>query len=92
MATIKVGIREFRDNLANYVLQTESPIAITRHGDTVGFYLPVRRKRTDAEREAFREAGRLVDEMMAAAGVTENDIMADFWKLKAESRKSKRTT
>jgi PHD/YefM family antitoxin component YafN of YafNO toxin-antitoxin module len=91
MATIKVGIREFRDNLANYVLQSDSPIAITRHGDTVGFFLPVRRKRTDAEREALQEAGRHVDEMMAAAGVTEDDIMADYWKLKAESRKSKRT-
>ena len=87
MATLKVGIREFRDNLASYLLQSDSPVAITRHGDTVGFYLPVRRKRTEAEKEAFMEAGRRVDEMMAAAGVTEDEIMQDYWKLKAERRK-----
>ena len=50
MGLLKVGIREFRENLANYLLQSDKPVAITRHGDTVGYYLPARRKRSDAER------------------------------------------
>jgi hypothetical protein len=36
MKTLTVGIREFRDNRATYVLDSSKPVAITRHGDTVG--------------------------------------------------------
>jgi hypothetical protein len=36
METTKVGIREFRDNLSTYLLESDVPVAITRHGDTVG--------------------------------------------------------
>jgi PHD/YefM family antitoxin component YafN of YafNO toxin-antitoxin module len=88
MGTVKVGIREFRDNLASYLLQSESPVAITRHGDTVGFYLPVRRKRPEADRAALREAVARVHEMMAERGITEDDIVEDLKKFRAEERKS----
>ena len=36
METLKVGIREFREKLASYLLESNKPLAITRHGDTVG--------------------------------------------------------
>ena len=49
METLKVGIREFREKLASYLLETEVPVAI-RHGDTIGYYIPARRKRSEAER------------------------------------------
>jgi PHD/YefM family antitoxin component YafN of YafNO toxin-antitoxin module len=32
------------------------PVAITRHGDTIGYYIPVRRKRIESERTALKEA------------------------------------
>ena len=35
MQTTKVGIREFRENLADY-LESKTPVAITRHGATIG--------------------------------------------------------
>jgi PHD/YefM family antitoxin component YafN of YafNO toxin-antitoxin module len=44
MGAVKVGIREFREKLASYVLESDTPVAITRHGDTVGYYIPARRK------------------------------------------------
>ncbi|MCL2659204.1 MAG: prevent-host-death protein [Acidobacteriaceae bacterium] len=90
MGTISVGIREFRDNLATYVLESKTPVAITRHGDTVGFYLPVRRKRTEAEKAAFREAGARLQAMLDAAGVTEDDIIADFQQWRKEQRAKRR--
>ena len=34
MQTTKVGIREFRENLADY-LESKTPVAITRHGATI---------------------------------------------------------
>jgi len=36
MGTVKVEIREFREKLASHLPQAEQPLAITRHGDTVG--------------------------------------------------------
>ena len=36
METVKIGVREFRDKLATYLLESEAPLAITRHGDTIG--------------------------------------------------------
>lgn len=54
--TLKVGIREFRDKLASYLLESEEPVAITRHGDIVGYYVPARRKRSETERATLKVA------------------------------------
>ena len=52
MAIQKIGSREFREKLAAY-LESDEAVAITRHGATVGYYIPARRKRSnEAEREA----------------------------------------
>jgi len=78
METMKVGIREFRDNLATYLLESEVPMAITRHGDTVGYYIPARRKRTEAERAALKEAAVKWQEILATHGVSEDEALKDF--------------
>ena len=38
MQTTKVGIREFREHLSDY-LESKTPVAITRHGSTIGIYV-----------------------------------------------------
>jgi PHD/YefM family antitoxin component YafN of YafNO toxin-antitoxin module len=78
MATSRVGIREFRDKLASYLLESEAPVAITRHGDTVGYYIPARRKRSDSERDALQQVAVKMPQMLAAQGVSEEDVVADF--------------
>ena len=87
METIRVGIREFREKLASYLLESDKPLAITRHGDTVGYYLPARRKRSEAERSALKQAATRLQEMLAAEGLTEDEIMADFKRWRAGRRK-----
>jgi PHD/YefM family antitoxin component YafN of YafNO toxin-antitoxin module len=87
MSTQSVGIREFRDNLATYLLESDKPLAITRHGDTIGYYLPTRRKASEAQKEALRQASVRMQEAMAAAGVTEDEIIEDFEELRKESRR-----
>lgn len=87
METLKVGIREFREKLASYLLESDKPLAITRHGDTVGYYLPARRKRSEAERSALRQAATRFEEMLAAEGITEDEIVADFKRWRAGRRK-----
>ncbi|MBE7419503.1 MAG: type II toxin-antitoxin system Phd/YefM family antitoxin [Ideonella sp.] len=39
METTKVGIREFRSGLADYIA-SDRPVAVTRHGQTVGIFIP----------------------------------------------------
>jgi len=78
METLKVGIREFRERLANYLLQTDKPVAITRHGDTVGYYLPARRKRSETERAALKAAAAHLQKILAAEGLQEEEIVEDF--------------
>ena len=78
MEASKVGIREFRDNLASYLLESEAPVAITRHGDTVGYYIPARRKRSESEREALKQAAERMQAMLAERGISEDEIVEDF--------------
>ena len=86
MEPVKIGIREFREKLATYVLESDTPVAITRHGDTVGYFIPARRKRTDEERSALREAAAQLDALLAAKGVTEDELVSDFKRWRAKRR------
>lgn len=85
MQTTKVGIREFRENLADY-LESKMPVAITRHGSTIGIYVPTKPKPSQADLEALRLAGERMQELIAAAGTTEDEIVADFKKARRERR------
>ena len=78
METVKVGMREFRDKFASYLLESESPVAITRHGDTVGYFIPARRKRSDADKEALREASTRWQEILDGGGISEEEAVASF--------------
>jgi PHD/YefM family antitoxin component YafN of YafNO toxin-antitoxin module len=86
METIKIGIREFRDKLAMYLLESETPLAITRHGDTVGYFIPARRKRSEAERMALKEASALWQQVLDAKGISEEEAVKDFKLLRAKQK------
>ena len=88
METTKVGIREFRENLSTY-LESKTPVAITRHGATIGVYLPTRPKPSQADLEAFRLAGEKIDALILAAGTNEEELMADFERVRREARMKK---
>ena len=78
MELMRVGIREFRERLAAYLLESDTPVAITRHGDTVGYFIPTRRKRSATERAALKKAAAKLDAMLAAKGVTEDELGGEF--------------
>ena len=89
MQSVKIGIREFRENLASY-LESSRPVAITRHGETVGFYIPARPQRSAADLEALKRAGERLDALISAAGASEEDLMEDFKARRQRTRKTKR--
>lgn len=76
MATIKVGVREFRERIAKF-LESDTPVAVTRHGETLGVYVPTRRKlpRTADLAELKAAADRLSE---ALADVNEEEVVAEF--------------
>lgn len=85
MVGIKVGIREFRENLSSY-LESKTPVAITRHGATIGIYVPTKPKPSQADLDALRVAGEKMQALITQAGTTEDELVADFKKLRRDRR------
>jgi antitoxin (DNA-binding transcriptional repressor) of toxin-antitoxin stability system len=85
METQRVGIREFRENLASY-LESQTPVAITRHGATIGIYVPTPRKPSQEDLAALRVAGEKMQALLAAAGTTEDEIVAEFKKARRKAK------
>ncbi len=89
METEKIGMREFRENLAGY-LEAGKPLAITRHGETLGFYIPARKQSRKAQVDAMRAAAKELDAMIAAWGAPEVELMQEYNDIRRASREKKR--
>lgn len=75
--SLRIGMRELREKLAEY-LESSVPIEVTRHGQTIGFYIPVPKRPAQSEREALLEAGRRMREELNRLGIGEDELVADF--------------
>jgi antitoxin (DNA-binding transcriptional repressor) of toxin-antitoxin stability system len=89
METVKIGMREFRENLAGY-LEAGTPLAIMRHGETLGFFIPAQKRSRKAELEAMRAAARDLDEMIASWGAREEELMEEYKEIRRAARGKKR--
>jgi len=84
MPAIKVGVREFREQISSY-LESDVPVAVTRRGETLGIYVPTPRKPVrQAEQAELKEAAdRLAAELR---DVDEEEIVADFKQLRRRGK------
>lgn len=89
MKTEKIGMREFRERLAAY-LEAGKPLAITRHGQTLGFYIPAQKRSRKAEVDAMRAAAKELDAMIEAWGASEDELMQEYKEIRRASREKKR--
>lgn len=89
METEKIGIREFRENLAGY-LESGRPLAITRHGETLGFFIPAQKRSRKAQVEAMRAAAKELDAMITAWGASEDELIKEYTEIRRASREKKR--
>ena len=89
METVKIGMREFRENLAGY-LEAGRPLAIMRHGETLGFYIPAQKRSRKAELEAMRATAKDLDEMIASWGAGEEELMEEYKEIRQAAREKKR--
>ena len=77
MANLKsVGVREFRDHATTY-LSGSDPVAISKHGEVIGFYIPVERDQGQAKR-ALAQLGETVERVLAGAGLSEEELAGLF--------------
>jgi hypothetical protein len=88
MPAIKVGVREFREQIARF-LESETPVAVTRRGETLGVYVPTPRKsiKSADQTELRAAADRLAE---ALSDVDEEAFVADFKQMRRAPKKSAR--
>ena len=86
MRATHVGTREFREQLSVY-LESDAPVAITRHGEVIGYYLPVRPRPRVSDAEALRNAAAQLEQLMAASGLTEDVLVDEFATLRKHGRR-----
>jgi antitoxin (DNA-binding transcriptional repressor) of toxin-antitoxin stability system len=89
METVKIGIREFREKLSGY-LESGTPLAIMRHGETLGYFIPAQKRSRKAEIEAMRAAAKDLDEMIASWGASEGELIEEYKGIRQASRVKKR--
>lgn len=84
MSAVKVGVREFRDQIARF-LESDAPVAITRRGETLGVYVPTPRRREKSAdlAELKAAADRLAK---ALADIDEEEFVTEFDKLRRKGR------
>lgn len=85
MPATQVGTREFREQLSAY-LESDSPVAITRHGEVIGYYLPVRPRPRVTDAQALRRAAAQLEQLIAASGVSEDALVDEFTALRKQGR------
>lgn len=80
MPTIKVGVREFRERIATF-LESDTPVAVTRRGETLGVYVPTPRK--GPHMAEISELKAAADRLASAlADVDEEELVAEFKQLR----------
>ena len=84
----KVGVREFRERIASF-LESDAPVAVTRRGETLGVYVPTRRRRRQAAElsELKAAADRLAE---ALSDVDEGELVAEFKQMRRSGKAATR--
>lgn len=73
MAKLKnVGVREFRDHATTY-LSGSDPVAVSKHGRVIGFYIPLQRDE-DEVRRAIVSLGETVEQVLNETGLSEEEL------------------
>ena len=72
-----VGIREFRDRATQLIASGET-LVVEKHGEPVGFFVPIVAKDRRAGAVALDRLGETVRGVLAKTGLAEDDLVAEF--------------
>jgi hypothetical protein len=71
-----VGVREFRDHATAY-LSGSDPVAVSKHGRVIGFYIPLDRDE-DEIRRVVAKLGQSVQRILHETGMSEDELAELF--------------
>ena len=69
----RVGVREFRDRATRY-LAGDEVLAIERHGQPIGFYIPTGASRQEGFAQALERLEQTVRRIVAETGLSEEEL------------------
>ncbi len=72
-----VGVREFRDH-ATSMMGSGETLVIERHGEPIGFFVPITAKDRKAGRGALGRLGAAVESIRATTGLTEDELVDEI--------------
>jgi antitoxin (DNA-binding transcriptional repressor) of toxin-antitoxin stability system len=68
-----IGVREFRDKASHY-LHLGKPLAIERHGEIVGYYIPVKKRNPEEVRRRLASLEEAIERVLAETGMSEDEL------------------
>lgn len=71
-----IGVREFRDQ-ATSLLASGETLVIERHGEAIGFYVPIQAKDRRQGREALGRLSGVVTEVLQRSGLDEDELVRE---------------
>ncbi len=86
MSTPTVEIGGSPEKLAEVLLTSDQAVTLTRDGQPVGTFIPSHKKTKEEAWESFKRHHDAIQAQMAALGLTEEDMMAEYWLLRAEEK------
>lgn len=72
-----VGIREFK-NQATTILSAGETLVIERHGQPIGFFVPLEAKDRAAGRKALRRLDSTLEKLLERLGIDEDELVAEL--------------
>lgn len=87
MEATKVGIREFRAGMAEFIASS-TPVAVTRHGQTIAYFIPTHGQ-VEADIASLKRASKALDRLLSAKSIDVDAVVAEFKTARKRSRTPK---
>ena len=81
MSTPTIETGGSQEKLAEVLRTSDQTVTLTNQGQPVGTFIPVHQKTKEEAWASFERAHDAIQVQMAELGITEEDIMADYWRL-----------
>jgi hypothetical protein len=84
--TVEIG--GSREKLAEFLLTSDQAVTLTLDGHPIGTYFPAppHKKSKEEAWESFKRHSDAIQKEMASLGLTEEDMMAEYWRLHEERK------
>jgi hypothetical protein len=76
-----IGIKEFWEHFAQH-LSGDTPLAITHHGLTIGYYIPMHQSVSATDLQTLEDATQRLQALLETRGIDPEDLINDYTTLR----------